>query len=67
MTDGLTAPAEQVLGQTINLKAVVTAGAPGVVLGVTVLIVTGFVCIIADRLFGGSGVAGAAALPLRYR
>jgi len=49
------------LGQTINLKAVVTAGAPGVVLGVTVLIVTGFVCIIADRLFGGSGVAGAAA------
>ena len=49
------------LGQTINLKAVVTAGAPGVMLGVTVLIVTGFVCIIADRLFGGSGVAGAAA------
>ena len=49
------------LGQTINLRAVVTAGAPGVVLGVTVLIVTGFVCIIADRLFGGSGVAGAAA------
>lgn len=49
------------LGQTINLKAVVTAGAPGVVLGVTVLIVTGLVCILADRLFGGSGVAGAAA------
>jgi 2-keto-3-deoxygluconate permease len=49
------------LGQTINLKAVVTAGAPGVVLGVTVLVVTGFVCILADRLFGGSGVAGAAA------
>ena len=49
------------LGQTINLKSVVTAGAPGVVLGVTVLIVTGFVCILADRLFGGSGVAGAAA------
>ncbi len=49
------------LGQTINLKAVVTAGAPGVVLGLTVLIVTGFVCILADRLFGGSGVAGAAA------
>ena len=49
------------LGQTINLQAVVTAGAPGVVLGVTVLVVTGFVCIVADRLFGGSGVAGAAA------
>src|SRR4029453_18834106 len=51
------------LGQPINLKAVVTAGAPGVVLGVTVLVVTGFVCIVADRLFGGSGVAGAAASP----
>jgi 2-keto-3-deoxygluconate permease len=49
------------LGQTINLKSVVTAGAPGVILGVTVLIVTGFVCILADRLFGGNGVAGAAA------
>ena len=49
------------LGQTINLKSVVTAGAPGVVLGVTVLIVTGTVCIIVDRLFGGSGIAGAAA------
>lgn len=49
------------LGQTINLRAVLTAGAPGVVLGVTVLVVTGFVCILADRLFGGTGIAGAAA------
>lgn len=49
------------LGQTINLGAVLTAGAPGVVLGVTVLVVTGFVCIVADRLLGGTGVAGAAA------
>jgi 2-keto-3-deoxygluconate permease len=49
------------LGQTINLKSVVTAGAPGVVLGITVLIVTGLVCITADRLLGGSGIAGAAA------
>jgi 2-keto-3-deoxygluconate permease len=49
------------LGQTINLNAVVTAGAPGLVLGVTVLVVTGFVCIVADRLLGGSGIAGAAA------
>src|SRR6202521_5511377 len=48
------------LGQTINLKSVVTAGIPGIVLGVVVLIVTGFVCIIADRLLGGSGIAGAA-------
>jgi 2-keto-3-deoxygluconate permease len=49
------------LGQTINLKSVVTAGAPGIVLGVTVLVVTGVVCIIADRVLGGTGIAGAAA------
>jgi 2-keto-3-deoxygluconate permease len=49
------------LGQTINLKSVVTAGLPGVVLGVTVLVVTGAVCIVVDRLLGGSGIAGAAA------
>src|SRR5262247_2668536 len=49
------------LGQTINLKSVVTAGLPGVALGVTVLIVTGAVCIAMDRLLGGSGIAGAAA------
>jgi len=49
------------LGQTINLTSVVTAGLPGVVLGLTVVIVTGVVCITMDRLLGGSGVAGAAA------
>jgi 2-keto-3-deoxygluconate permease len=49
------------LGQTINLKSVVTAGLPGVALGVTVVVVTGAVCIAMDRLLGGSGVAGAAA------
>jgi len=49
------------LGQTINLSAVVTAGIPGVVLGVAVVIITGAVCIAADRLLGGSGIAGAAA------
>lgn len=49
------------LGQTINLASVVTAGIPGIVLGVTVLAVTGAVCIFADRRLGGSGVAGAAA------
>ena len=43
------------LGQTINLKSVVTAGIPGVVLGITVVAVTGFVCILADKLLGGSG------------
>ncbi len=49
------------LGQTINLKSVVTAGIPGIALGLTVLVVTGFVCIAADRLLGGTGIAGAAA------
>ena len=49
------------LGQTINLKSVVTAGMAGVVLGVTVVVVTGFVCIVVDRLLGGTGIAGAAA------
>jgi len=49
------------LGQTINLKSVATAGIPGVVLGLTVITVTGFVCIIADRLLGGTGIAGTAA------
>jgi 2-keto-3-deoxygluconate permease len=49
------------LGQTINLSAVVTAGLPGVLLGVFVLVVTGTVCIVADLLLGGSGIAGAAA------
>lgn len=49
------------LGQTISLAAVVTAGIPGVVLGLTVVTVTGAVCIAADRLLGGTGIAGAAA------
>jgi 2-keto-3-deoxygluconate permease len=49
------------LGQNINLKSVVTAGLSGVGLGVFVVAVTGCVCILADRLLGGSGVAGAAA------
>jgi 2-keto-3-deoxygluconate permease len=49
------------LGQRINLASVVNAGAPGILLGVTVLVVTGFVCIVADRLLGGTGIAGAAA------
>src|SRR6186713_895476 len=49
------------LGQTINLRSVVTAGIPGVLLGITVVVVTGFVCILTDKLLGGSGIAGAAA------
>jgi len=49
------------LGQTINLSAVVTAGLPGIALGVFVLVITGTVCILADLALGGSGIAGAAA------
>ena len=49
------------LGQTIDLRAVSTAGIPGIALGATVLVVTGAACIMADRLLGGSGIAGAAA------
>lgn len=49
------------LGQTIDLRAVATAGIPGIALGATVLVVTGAICIVADRLLGGSGIAGAAA------
>ena len=49
------------LGQGINLKAVIAGGMQGVVLGLAVLIITGFVCILADRFLGGSGIAGAAA------
>lgn len=49
------------LGQTIDLGAVRAAGLPGVGLGLAVLVITGIVCISADRLMGGSGVAGAAA------
>jgi 2-keto-3-deoxygluconate permease len=49
------------LGQRINLGSVATAGISGVLLGVTVIVVTGFVCIVVDRLLGGTGIAGAAA------
>jgi 2-keto-3-deoxygluconate permease len=49
------------LGQRINLRAVATAGPSGILLGVTVIVVTGFVCILVDRLLGGTGIAGAAA------
>jgi 2-keto-3-deoxygluconate permease len=49
------------LGEGINLKSVTTAGPQGVLLGVGVVVITGIVCIVADKLLGGSGIAGAAA------
>jgi 2-keto-3-deoxygluconate permease len=49
------------LGQNINLGSVLTAGVQGVLLGVSVWVLTGIVCIFADKVLGGSGVAGAAA------
>jgi 2-keto-3-deoxygluconate permease len=49
------------LGEGINLKSITTAGLPGILLGVAVVVITGLVCITADRLLGGSGIAGAAA------
>jgi 2-keto-3-deoxygluconate permease len=49
------------LGQNINLRSVLTAGLPGIALGFVVFIVTGFCCILADKLLGGTGIAGAAA------
>src|SRR5271165_1425758 len=49
------------LGQNINLRSVLTAGLPGVLLGIIVFVVTGACCILADKVLGGSGIAGAAA------
>jgi len=49
------------LGQTIDLRSVVAAGLPGILLGVGVVVLTGAACIATDLALGGTGVAGAAA------
>lgn len=49
------------LGNNINLKSVLAAGPSGILLGVLTVVLTGAVCIIADRMLGGTGIAGAAA------
>jgi 2-keto-3-deoxygluconate permease len=49
------------LGNTLDLHHVVEAGLMGVVLGVLVVVLTGPVLILMDRLTGGDGVAGIAA------
>lgn len=49
------------LGAGLNLRNVVTAGLAGIMLGIIVVAVTGFTLTLADRLTGGTGVAGLAA------
>ena len=48
------------VGCTLSLRQVVEGGLSGILLGFLALIPAGFICIAADRLTGGSGIAGAA-------
>jgi 2-keto-3-deoxygluconate permease len=49
------------LGNTMTFMVVWKAGLLGVLMGISVVVVTGTVLIIADKLIGGNGVAGIAA------
>lgn len=49
------------LGSTLNLNRVIQAGLLGIFLGLAVVAVTGTALFLADRLTGGTGVAGLAA------
>jgi 2-keto-3-deoxygluconate permease len=49
------------LGATLNLKLIWQAGLLGIALGVAVIVVSGAFLFVADRLTGGTGVAGIAA------
>lgn len=49
------------LGNGINLTAVFNAGPAGFLLGVLTCVLTGLACFVADRLTGGTGIAGVAA------
>jgi len=49
------------LGFGINLKNVVSAGISGLLLGLAVVVITGIVLVLLDRLTGGTGLGGIAA------
>jgi 2-keto-3-deoxygluconate permease len=49
------------IGSGINLTNVVKAGFSGVILGLAVVVITGIVLFLIDRVTGGDGVAGIAA------